>query len=65
MRAGGRLPRHGRRAAIFYAPDLVSIVGEQAALTGLDTVAAVIRALGAAHGIEALIAHDGLELTLR
>jgi phosphoribosyl 1,2-cyclic phosphodiesterase len=109
------------RAAIFYAPDLVSIVHENEALSGLDlyvgdgaavrraivrrrngraightsiraqlewcasggvrravfthcgseivkgdarTVAATVRALGAEHGIEARIAHDGLELDL-
>jgi phosphoribosyl 1,2-cyclic phosphodiesterase len=109
------------RAAIFYAPDLVSIVDEGEALAGLDLfvgdgaavtrsivrrrdgraighasiraqlewcasagvrravfthcgseivtgdtrlVAAAVRALGSERGIEALIAHDGLELTL-
>ena len=109
------------RAAIFYAPDLVSIVDEQDALSGLDlyvgdgaavtrsivrrrqgraighasikvqlewcaaagvrrglfthcgseivkgdtrTVAAAVGALGEEHGIEALIAYDGLELSL-
>jgi phosphoribosyl 1,2-cyclic phosphodiesterase len=110
----------GRRA-LFYGPDLVSIVDEQEALSGLDlyvgdgaavkrsivrrrdgrvighasiraqlewcasarvrravfthcgseivrgdarTVGAAVRSLGSEHGIEALIAHDGLELTL-
>jgi phosphoribosyl 1,2-cyclic phosphodiesterase len=109
------------RASIFYAPDLVSIVDEQAALSGLDlyvgdgaavrrsivrhrdgraighasiraqlewcasagvrravfthcgseivksdarTAAAVVRALGSEHGIEALIAYDGFELNV-
>ena len=109
------------RAAIFYAPDLVSIVDEQDALSGLDLyvgdgaavtrsivrrrqgraighasikvqlewcaaagarrglfthcgseivkgdtrmVAAAVGALGEEHGIEALIAYDGLELSL-
>jgi phosphoribosyl 1,2-cyclic phosphodiesterase len=109
------------RAVIFYAPDLVSIVGEEQALSGLDlyvgdgaavrrsivrrrngraighasiraqlewcasagirravfthcgseivksdarTVAAAVRALGSAYGIEVLVAHDGLELSL-
>lgn len=109
------------RAAIFYAPDLVSIVDERAALRGLDlyigdgaavrrsivryrdgraighasiraqlewcaaarvrravfthcgseivkgdarTVAGSVGSLGSEYGIEALIAHDGLELSL-
>jgi phosphoribosyl 1,2-cyclic phosphodiesterase len=109
------------RTAIFYAPDLVSIVDEREALSGLEvyvgdgaavrraivrrrdgraighasirtqlewcaaagirravfthcgseivkgdarTVTASVRALGAELGIEALIAHDGLELSL-
>jgi phosphoribosyl 1,2-cyclic phosphodiesterase len=110
------------QVAIFYAPDLVSIVDEKEALSGLDlyvgdgaavsrsivrrrdgraighasiraqlewcasagvgravfthcgseivkgdarTVAARVGALGREHGIEARIAHDGLELDLR
>ena len=109
------------RAALFYAPDLVSIVEEKEALWGLDlyvgdgaavrrsivrrrdgrtighasiraqlewcasaglrravfthcgseivkgdarSIATSVRALGSEHGIEARIAHDGLELTL-
>jgi phosphoribosyl 1,2-cyclic phosphodiesterase len=109
------------RAAIFYAPDLVSIIDEQEALSGLDlyvgdgaaitrsivrrrdgraighasirvqlewcaragirravfthcgsqivkgdarTTATVVRTLGRERGIEAQIAHDGLELVL-
>jgi phosphoribosyl 1,2-cyclic phosphodiesterase len=109
------------RAVIFYAPDLVSIVDEQGALTGLDVyvgdgaavsrsivrhrngraighasiraqlewcasagvsraifthcgseivkgdaraVAATVRAISSEHGIEARIAHDGLEVVV-
>lgn len=110
------------RAVVFYAPDLVAIVEEHEALTGLDlyvgdaaavrrsivrhrkgraighasiraqlewcasagvsraifthcgseivkgdarAVAATVRALGSERGIEARIAHDGLELVVR